>query len=71
MKFSIKDYFSSRDQIRSFLQIWSYLLNNIFNGKLHFLCSVRFLLEVKILNNDMLSHHIIVVILCKPAPGYI
>ena len=26
MKFSIKDFFSKYDQIRSFLQIWSYLL---------------------------------------------
>ena len=26
MKFSIKDFFSKCDQIRSFLQIWSYLL---------------------------------------------
>ena len=26
MKFSIKDFFSKRDQIRSFLRIWSYLL---------------------------------------------
>ena len=28
MKFSIKDFFSKRDQIRSFLQIWSHLLKN-------------------------------------------
>ena len=27
MKFSIKDFFSKYDQIRSFLQIWSHLLN--------------------------------------------
>ena len=26
MKFSIKDFFSKFDQIRSFLRIWSYLL---------------------------------------------
>ena len=26
MKFSIKDFFSKCDQIRSFLRIWSYLL---------------------------------------------
>ena len=26
MKFSIKDFFSKYDQIRSFLRIWSYLL---------------------------------------------
>ena len=28
MKFSIKDFFGKRDQIRSFLQIWSHLLKN-------------------------------------------
>ena len=27
MKFSIKDFFSKCDQTRSFLRIWSYLLN--------------------------------------------
>ena len=27
MKFSIKDFFSKCDQIRSFLRIWSHLLN--------------------------------------------
>ena len=26
MKFSVKDFFSKRDQIRSFLRIWSHLL---------------------------------------------
>ena len=30
MKFSIKDFFSKRDQIRSFLQIWSHLLKKSF-----------------------------------------
>ena len=29
MKFSVKDFFSKRDQIRSFLRIWSYLLKKI------------------------------------------
>ena len=42
MKFSIKDFFSKCDQIHSFLQIWSHLFTEeIFNGKLHFLCSVK------------------------------
>ena len=27
MKFSVKDFFSECDQIRSFLRIWSHLLN--------------------------------------------
>ena len=33
MKFSIKDFFSKCDQIRTFTE-------EILNGKLHFLCSV-------------------------------
>ena len=40
MKFSIKDFFSKCDQIRSFLRIWSHLLKKILNGILEFLCSV-------------------------------
>ena len=45
MKFSIKDFFSKRDQIRSFLRIWSYLLkkflmqNFIFCAVLECLCA--------------------------------
>ena len=48
MKFSINDFFSKCDQIRSVLRIWSHSLKNadlvtftqeILNGKLHFLCS--------------------------------
>ena len=39
MEFSIKDFFRKCDQIRWKLQIWSYLLKKIFNGKLHFWCS--------------------------------
>ena len=38
MKFSIKEFFSKCNQIRSFLRIWS-LTEEILNGKL-FLCSV-------------------------------
>ena len=37
IKFSIKDYFSKCDQIRSFLTFQ--LTEEILNGKLHFLCS--------------------------------
>ena len=29
VKFSVKDFFSKCDQIRSFLRIWSYLLKKI------------------------------------------
>ena len=35
MKFSIKDFFSKCDQIRSFLRIWSHLLKKSLNRKLH------------------------------------
>ena len=41
MKFYIKDFFSKSDQIRSSLRIWSHFTEEIFNGKLHFLCSVN------------------------------
>ena len=40
MKFSIKDFFSKCDQVRSFLRIWSHLLKKFPNGKLHF-CAVK------------------------------
>ena len=40
MKFSIKDLFSKCDQIRSFLRIWSHLLNKSFIENFFFLCSV-------------------------------
>ena len=36
MQFSIKDFFSKCDQIRSLLQVWSHLLKKILNGKLQF-----------------------------------
>ena len=38
MKFSIKDFFSKCDQIRSFLRIGQFA-EDILNGKLYFLCS--------------------------------
>ena len=39
MKFSIKDFFSKYDQIRSFLRIWSHLLKKSFMEK-SFFCAV-------------------------------
>ena len=36
MKFSIVDFFSKCDQIRSILQIWSYLLKNFLMENLIF-----------------------------------
>ena len=39
LKFSIKDFFSKFDQIRSFLRIWSHLLNKSLMENLIF-CAV-------------------------------
>ena len=39
MKFSIKDFFSKCDQMRSFLRIWAPFTEEILNGKLQSLCS--------------------------------
>ena len=39
MKFSIKDFFSKFDQIRSFLRIWSHLLKKSLMENFIFLCS--------------------------------
>ena len=39
MKFSIKDFFSKCDEIRSFLQIWSHLLKKFLMENLIF-CAV-------------------------------
>ena len=38
MKFSIKDFFSKRDQIRSFLWIWSHLMKKSLMENFIFLC---------------------------------
>ena len=40
IKFSIEDFFSKCDQIRSILLIWVTFTGEILNGKLHFLGSV-------------------------------
>ena len=46
MKFSIKDFFSKHDQIRTFLRIWSHLLNKslmenfIFHAVIHTLPNI-------------------------------
>ena len=40
MKFSIKDFFSKCDQIRSFLRIWSHLLKKSLIE--NFFCAVGF-----------------------------
>ena len=41
MKFSIKDFFSKYDQIRSFLRIWSYLLKKSLMENFIF-CAIRY-----------------------------
>ena len=64
MKFSIKDFFSKCDQIRSFLQIWSHLLKKYLMKNFNF-CAVfervltKFLLSVHcsfLLFLDLASH---------------
>ena len=45
LKFSIKDFFSKFDQIRSFLRIWSHLPKKSLMGNFIFLCNVRSLLS--------------------------
>ena len=47
MKFSIKNFFSKCDQIRSFLRIWSHLLKKSVIEKNYFLCSVGCLVLYK------------------------
>ena len=45
MKFSIKEFFSKCDQIRSFLRIWSHLLNKFLMENVIF-CTVLSILSV-------------------------
>ena len=45
MKFSIKDFFSKCDQIRSFLPIWSHLLKKSLMENFFFLCSLVILMQ--------------------------
>ena len=42
MKFSIKDFFGKCYQIRSFLRIWSQLLQKSLMENFIFVCSVRY-----------------------------
>ena len=48
MKFSIKDFFSKRDQIRSFLRIWSHLLKKSLMENFIFFVQWDFLLQVEV-----------------------
>ena len=54
MKFSIKDFLSKCDQIRSFLRIWSYLLKKSLMKNFIFLCSVRTAREIP---HKTVHHH--------------
>ena len=47
MKFSIKDFFSRCDQIRSFLRIWSHLLIKSLMGNFIF-CAVLVILAIPV-----------------------
>ena len=49
MRFSIKDFFSKREQIRNFPADLVTFTEEIFNGKPHFLCSV---MNIKMLQSD-------------------
>ena len=49
MKFSIKDFFSKCDQIRSFLRIWSHLLKKLLMENFMF-CLVKSICQMSILN---------------------
>ena len=49
MKFSIKDFFSKCDQIRSFLQIWSHLLTKSLTENFIF-CAVKYFNTYFIMN---------------------
>ena len=53
MKFSIKDFFSKCDQIRSFLRIWSHLLEKSLMEHIIFLCSVCLVGSISLV--DMLN----------------
>ena len=58
IKFSIKDFFSKCDQIRSFLWIWSHFFEKIVNGKLHFLCRaspalITLQIETSLMNKEI------------------
>ena len=46
MKYSIKDFFSKCDQIRRKLDLVT-LIEEILNGKLHFLCSDTYKIELQ------------------------
>ena len=58
MKFSIKDFFSKFDQIRSFLWIWSYLLKKSFIENFIF-CTVNWFygfVFTEPVNHDLISY---------------
>ena len=57
MKFSIKDFSSTCDQIRSFLRIWSHSLKKSLMENLIF-CAVRLSSDiVRLANGDLLTNH--------------
>ena len=55
MKFSIRDFFSECDQIRSFLGNW-YIFLRILHGKLHFLYNVNLVMKEILEDLDFLSN---------------
>ena len=55
MKFSIKNFFSKCDQIRSFLGIWSHLLKNPWWKTYFFVQCKRFLVQTQFINQPVLG----------------
>ena len=68
MKFSIKDFFSKCDQVRSSLRIWSHLLKKSLMEKFYFLCSV-FVLRLFLCGNKSL--YLTMVLSPSTAPPYL
>ena len=54
MKFSIKDFFSKFDQIRSFLWIWSHLLEKSLMENLFFVHCYNQLQEILVCNYQLI-----------------
>ena len=66
MKFSIKDFLSNCDQIRSFLPIWPHLLKKSFMENFVF-CAVHIMLRLAFSHSEFqYCHHIITLIFICP-----
>ena len=59
LKFSVKDFFSKFDQIRSFLRIWSHLLKQFWTENFHFFCAVVSLAALNSFRNLKSETHLL------------